>query len=71
MEWVWLNGGIAQDSSPGVMVFDTDISDFPDDLDLAFQQGQLQIAHEIGAPDWLIETIEGTVEAIERRIEEA
>lgn len=53
--WVWIDGGLAQDHSEGVVVIDTDVSDFPDDDSVEDAQDTVVRAVEAGVPDYVIE----------------
>ena len=55
MEWVWIDGGVAQDQSAGVAVIDTDVSDVPDASDIDSAADTLKLALDVGAPAYVVE----------------
>ena len=55
MEWVWIDGGVAQDHSPNVAIIDTDVSDAPDASDVESAAETLERALNAGAPAYVVE----------------
>lgn len=58
---VWIEGGVAQWATDGVLVIDTDPSSFPDAKDLRHLYETREDAKAAFAPEWIMDAIDAAI----------